>query len=357
MADSKSITSVRLSKPELFAQWLFNNAGQFRNLLAFLLIAALTLISIKFNIELGRLSAVDETSKQLLPTGYALLDLSCLFLSGYVGIKSQSIGRKAAAWGWFIFLLCLSLWAAASFTLSIDARANNSDLEHRIEQQRIVVDNLNSDVLTWKKNVAEAVNFKSKHQKTLESVQVKQRQGADTLHALESELPNPTMAIYEMAAPVVGLAPALLNTVVRLLWAGALTLSPIVIMLLVGAELSSGKAKKVRRDDTQKNATLPKNSATQDKVNYHIEPVKGNNWTTPVEALNGLKYVREWLKKQEAGRVTRHKIALVSKLKSREAVGKIIDALIDENKLERLTNGHLTITGKKGLTLITGGLK
>ena len=128
-------------------------------------------------------------------------------------------------------------------------------------------------------------------------------------------------------------------------------------MLLVGAELSSGKAKKVRRDDTKKTATLRKNSATQDKVNYHIEPVKGNNWTTPVEALNGLKYVREWLKKQEAGRVTRHKIALVSKLKSREAVGKIIDALIDENKLERLTNGHLTITGKKGLTLITGGLK
>ena len=135
MANANATLSHAKSKPEIFAQWLFDNTGQFRNLLAFLLIAALTLISIKFNIELGRLSAVDETSKQLLPTGYALLDLSALFLSGYVGIKSQSRGRKAVAWGWFIFLLCLSLWAAASFTLSIDARANNSDLEHRIEQQ------------------------------------------------------------------------------------------------------------------------------------------------------------------------------------------------------------------------------
>ena len=357
MANANATLSHAKSKPEIFAQWLFDNTGQFRNLLAFLLIAALTLISIKFNIELGRLSAVDETSKQLLPTGYALLDLSALFLSGYVGIKSQSRGRKAVAWGWFIFLLCLSLWAAASFTLSIDARANNSDLEHRIEQQRIVVDNLNSDVLTWKKNVVEAVNFKSKHQKTLESVQVKQRQGADILHSLESELPNPTMAIYELVAPVVGLAPALLNTIIRLLWAGALTLSPIVIMLLVGAELASSKAKSERQTEKQKTAGEGNNSATQRSATALVDPVKGHNGATPVEALNGLKYVREWLKKQEAGRVTRHKIALVSKLKSREAVGKIIDALIDENKLERLTNGHLAITGRKGLTLITGGLK
>ena len=93
MANANATLSHAKSKPEIFAQWLFDNTGQFRNLLAFLLIAALTLISIKFNIELGRLSAVDETSKQLLPTGYALLDLSALFLSGYVGIKSQSRGR------------------------------------------------------------------------------------------------------------------------------------------------------------------------------------------------------------------------------------------------------------------------
>jgi len=108
-----TLSRATKSKPELLAQWMFDNTGQFRNLLAFLLIAALTIISIKFNIELGRLSAVDETSKQLLPTGYALLDLSALFLSGYVGIKSQSRGRKFAAWGWFMFLLYLSLWAAA----------------------------------------------------------------------------------------------------------------------------------------------------------------------------------------------------------------------------------------------------
>ena len=119
-------------------------------------------------------TSVDETSKSLLPYGYALLDLCCLFLAGYVGIKSRSVTRKLIAWIWFAFLLSLSLWAAASFTLAIDAQQESRDLTHAIEQKRIEVESLNQEVEIWRQNVAAAVKFKTKHQNTLKEVQARQ---------------------------------------------------------------------------------------------------------------------------------------------------------------------------------------
>ena len=356
MANTNGTLSRTQSKPELAAQWLFISAGQFRNLLAFALITALTVISITFNIELGKLAAVDEVSSRLLPSGYALLDLGTLFLSSYVGIKNNSTGFKILGRGWFIFLLCLSLWAAASFTLSVDARAASSDILHAIEQKTIEVESLNADVKTWQANVAEAVNFKTKHQNTLNQVQAKQLQAADELHTLESNLPNPTMAIYQLIAPVFGVQPTVLNTLVRLLWAAALTLSPIVIMLLIGTEFTSKKAVKNRQDERQTQrhdqSTLTEKRATQATSAALVVPVKGHNGTTPVDHLNGLKYCIEWLKKQPAGAVTRAKIGLVSKIKNRNGVTKIINALLDQGRLIKLNNGKLSKPSKPRLTLV-----
>ena len=146
--NSTSGTSMpaKYSNPERLAQWLHQNSINWRPLLGFALVALLGYISLRFNYELGKLSAVDETSKSLLPYGYALLDLCCLFLAGYVGIRSRSFIRKCIAWVWFAFLLSLSLWAAASFTLAIDAQQESRDLAHAIEQKRIEVESLNQEV-------------------------------------------------------------------------------------------------------------------------------------------------------------------------------------------------------------------
>lgn len=241
MATVNDTRSREQSKPEKVAQWLFSTSANYRQILGFLLIAALTLISIRFNYELGKLSAVDETSEQLLPAGYALLDLCALFLSGYVGIKSTSLIRKGIAWGWFGVLLSLSLWAAASFTLSVDSRLASKDLTHAIEQKKIEVESLNIEVKTWRDNVAQAVNFKTKHQNTLDGVTARQRVAADELHALETSLIAPTMAIYHKAAPYTPLDADTLSLLVRLIWAGAMTLSPLVIVLLVVAEFETPK--------------------------------------------------------------------------------------------------------------------
>jgi hypothetical protein len=200
MANANTTLSRAKSKPEIAALWLFEKAGNWRTLLAFILIASLTIISITFNISLGRLSGVDSISKILLPTGYALLDLSALFLSGYIGVNSSSMWRKLAAWLWFGFLLCLSLWAAASFTLAVDTKAHSEDLAHSIDQKRTELIALNSDVDLWRANVANAVNHRSRYQQTLENIQSRQLMASDELHSLEQNLPKPTMAIYDMIA-------------------------------------------------------------------------------------------------------------------------------------------------------------
>lgn len=70
--------------------------------------------------------------------------------------------------------------------------------------------------------------------------------------------------------------------------------------------------------------------------------MKWHNGATPAEHLNGLKYCLEWLKIQPTGRVTRAKLGLVSKIKNREGVTKIITALIDQGRLVRLNNGQLS---------------
>lgn len=346
MANANTTLSRAKSKPELAALWLFEKAGNWRTLLAFVLIASLTVISITFNVSLGRLSGVDSISKILLPTGYALLDLSALFLSGYIGVNSCSMWRKLAAWLWFGFLLSLSLWAAASFTLAVDAKAHSKDLEHSIDQKRTELIALNGDVDLWRANVANTVNHRSRYQQTLEHIQSRQLMVSDELHALEQNLPKPTMAIYNMIAPLLSLTPETLNTIVRLLWAGALTLSPLVIMVLVSGDLglkSPHKKRKLERETGREKITEEtENSATQDFFSALVNPVKGHNGATPAEELNGLKYAKEWLREQPIGRVTRHKLGLVSKIKNREGVTKVIDALINQGLLERLSNGHLT---------------
>jgi len=224
------------SKPEQLGQWLFDQSRKWRTVLAFVLVGSLSCISICFNVELGKLSAVDSTSQQLLPAGYALLDLAVLFLSGFVGLKTRSILRKFIAWVWFAFLLCLSLWAAASFTLSVDTRLEHAETYHAIEAKQSELETQSKTVALWQKNLAETTLFKTRYTDLLNSEQEKLRQIQSEMEALESRLPPATMAIYEIIGPRLDLAPETLSTFVRLLWAAALTLSPIVLVLLIAAE-------------------------------------------------------------------------------------------------------------------------
>ena len=236
MANASLAPTRAHSYPEKIGKWLFEQSRNWRTVLGFLLVAALTYISIRFNIELGKLSAVDETSKQLLPAGYGLLDLAALFLSGFVGLKTRSPVRKLIAWVWFGFLLCLSLWAAASFTLSVDERLEHQETYHAIESKQAELATQAKNVELWQTNLANTTLYKTRYTGLLNNEQEKYRQIQSELEALEGQLPPASQAIYQKVAPALGLTPEFLAMIVRLLWAGALTLSPIILVLLIAVE-------------------------------------------------------------------------------------------------------------------------
>jgi hypothetical protein len=205
------------------------------------------------------------------------------------------------------------------------------------------------------------------------------------------------MAIYHKAAPYTGFDVDTLALLVRLLWAGAMTLSPLVIVLLVVAEFNGtshdtpqprkkapmlnaqkttlrslwrGKAqnwrnkRKVRRfmaqpsknahnEERHISAQMTENRALQAVFPApncsNVVPIKGHNAHTQAVNLNGLKYATQWIKKQVGGRITRAKLGHISKVKSREGVTKIIDALIDNGLLIRLNNGQLYTAHNKAV--------
>ena len=224
------------SIPQKLGKWLFHQASNWRTVLGFCLVAALTFISVRFNVELGKLSAVDETSKQLLPMGYGLLDGAALFLSGYVGLKTRSPIRKLIAWVWFGFLLSLSLWAAASFTLSVDERAEHAETYNAIESKRTELETQSKNVELWQTNLSETTLYKTRYTGLLNNEQEKYRKIQSELEALESTLPPAAMAIYRKVAPELNMPPELLAMIVRLLWAAAITLTPIIMALLLAVE-------------------------------------------------------------------------------------------------------------------------
>jgi len=389
-------TSSEKKRLERFADWLAAFLKSGRPLLGLALVGAIGYISLRFNYELGKLSAVDDVSGQLLPAGYALLDICALFLSGLIGMKAHSAWCKGFAWLWFGFLVSLSLWAAASFTLSIDARLENKPLADEVARQKVVVDGLAVNVTTWQKNVDQAVKFKTKHQNTLNGIQAKFLDESEKLSALENQITPPAMSIYNTAAPLMGLTPDNLNLFVRLLWSAALTLSPLVLGLLGWAAWEERKPpedkpkkkapllstirntsgtwkenaikwnrqrkarsfmKKHARpsapvaiEERETPSTLRKNSGnvgtfptlhSVKTANTNISPIKGHNMHTQGADMNGLRYAREWLEGQPQGRIKREKLAFASKIKGREGVNKIIKVLLEEGVLDRHKNGQL----------------
>lgn len=246
--------STHLPWPERLAHWLFTTCGSWRNVMAFGLIAALTYISIRFNYELGKLNAVDDTSLELLPIGYALLDLAGLFLSGYIGVRTISLLRRWISWGWFFFLLTLSLWAAASFTLSVDSRLENAELTTEIETKKQAIETQSQKVAIWQANLANTTRYKTRYSGILTKEQDKHAELVRELAALEAMNTAPALAIYERVSPHLGVSTNSLLTIVKLAWASALTLSPILLMLLVAAEF--GLIKKAQANP------LPDNTPT-----------------------------------------------------------------------------------------------
>jgi hypothetical protein len=363
------------SAPEKLGHWLFKQSSNWRIVLAFLLVAALTYISIRFNIELGRLSAVDETSKELLPSGYALLDLCALFLSGYIGLKTKSPVRKVIAWVWFAFLVCLSLWAAAAFTMSVDYRQSLAPLNSQIERKRAELATQQASVQTWQDNVAAAKIYKTKHQGTLSREQAKEAMIAGDLAHLEAQRVPAAQIIYERAAPYIGVDAETLQLIVRLAWAAAITLSPLVLALLIGAEViahshqsqpetnsptpspegkkrkgkfhnltNSGKGEVTQTGKPQAPSLAPVMAKAGKKRGKKAAPRTGDSADTGTQAGKATRYA-EVRQQVIAGKVRPSKPAIKKAAQCGQPTAeKYLEAMAKEGIIQKLPNGRYALS-------------
>ena len=371
-----------MSKAKVFTGKCVAIAGNSRGLLGLLVVLGLTIISIRFNWELGKLSAPagDEISNKLMPAGYALLDLAALFLCGYIGLKTQDKFRKAVAWFWFSFLLSLSLWAAMSFAISVDYRAGSQHQDAKIAALQAIADDRAAQVDRWQTNLDNTELYKTRYQGFLDQASREHQAAVAKLNAAFDQDIPPALAIYYAVAPLVGVNPDTMATIMRLVWAAGLTLSPLVVMMLVAAEFMSTNAaagaqaqnhqptpptppedKKPkphpRPEEPERVANFPAQqgntrpfpaphpipAACNDRptVAEKVEGVRGHNKHTPTLDLNGLKKASVWLEGQPVGRITRNKLQAASGVKGRESVSKIIGELINRGELTRLGNKQL----------------
>jgi hypothetical protein len=222
-----------------FTHSLFLFIGSWRNLLGGFIVVALTLVSIKFNLEMAKQMSVDQSSETLLMAGYGLLDLACVFLAGYLGAKSRSLFRRIMARLLFVFLMSLSLWAACSYALMIDAIKENTSVNNTIVEKRSALDIQRQNVVIWQDNLANTERHKTRFSKTLTKEQEKLSRIQAELSELESDLPQPTMAIYHRVAPYSPLSADALALLVRILWSVALVISPVLLLTFLAVEITS----------------------------------------------------------------------------------------------------------------------
>lgn len=254
------------SFPKKFTQWLFSSISSWRSLMGGLIAVGLTVVSIKFNLELAKSMSVDDDSKTLLMAGFALLDLSCVFLAGFIGIRSRSPFRKAVAWFLFAYLLALSLWAATAYALAIDSRKASTANNHAVELKKSELETQQKNVEIWQQNLAGTERFKTRYSALLADEQAKLRTIQSELSELEQDLPEPTMAIYERVSPHVDMEVESLALLVRILWSIALVISPLILLPLLGVELYGQQAV---HDNPP---TPPKGRSWKDKLTQLSKP-------------------------------------------------------------------------------------
>lgn len=221
--------------------WLFEQSGHFWLILAFFVIAGLMGISLAFNYTLGEAQGADPTSTILLPRGYAGLDIASIVLLSAVATFSGRALRKALAIGWAIFLVSLSLWAAFSFTLMTDEikRRDSLNVDELIQEKRTAVRQAQNDVEYWAAKKSKTLRYKQMYQDRQDAAVTNKNKLLQELQSLRADTYPPALTInYRVAALLDGSRFATdadsIATTVRLLFSAALTLTPIVLVGLLG---------------------------------------------------------------------------------------------------------------------------
>jgi len=353
-----STTTIR--RPQLVANWLFFHLSSWRTLVCLAVIIVLTCISVTFNYNLGLMMGSDSITRQLFPVGFAVLDLAALFLAAWLTMKSRSIIRKGLAWTWFAYLLCLSVWAAMSFTLASDARLSQGGYEMMKDAKIRALSQAEAEVETAQRNYNNTVEYKQLRKGELIYAQEYRDKLIRDVQRLNNDNPHVSMAIYYRASVLLhnhadrDIDPKDLASIIRSLWALALTLSPFVLTALLAAELAgSGSAtpnggNRRKHDDNDEEAFSRRKTPVEAENHPNLAPAykssqdarnSGNDDEIELDR-EALTKAREWVKGQ-SGRVQRQQIQYRSGQSKYRQTSLIVEALEREGWLQRLSNGQL----------------
>ena len=248
MASSNDSSAVNENTPHWarrLGNWLFEQSSNFWVILAFVVIAGLMGISLAFNYNLGQAQGTDPTSRLLLPRGYAGLDLAAVVLLAVLATLSDKFLRKTVAVVWATFLIILSLWAAASYTLMNDELKRRASLQISgiISEKKMEVDQAQKNINYWAKQKETTRIYKQEYQNRQDKAAAEKRRLQRQLAGLRQNNYPAAMAInYHTSSLLkkyyqVSITPESVATLIRLLFSGALTLTPIVLVALLSGLL------------------------------------------------------------------------------------------------------------------------
>lgn len=238
-------TATPQNAPQRIATWLFHHFRSWRALAFLITITVLSAISIRLNYAFGELVASDALTRELFPVGFGSLDIAALLLASWLTIRGAPFIRKAVAWCWFSYLLCLSIWAAMSFTLASDARLAQGGYEMMKDAKIRALQQAEAEVETAQRNYDDTKKFKQLRKAELLHAQEYRDGLIKDVEQLNNENPHVSMAIYYRVSALlhnhydIDIDPEDLSSVVRMAWALALSLSPFILVGLLAFEIGS----------------------------------------------------------------------------------------------------------------------
>lgn len=352
---NENFNTTAQNAPQRIAHWLFHHFRSWRALAFLTVISVLTFVSLRFNVALGEIMASDALTRELFPVGFGSLDLAALLLASWLTLRNAPLIRKAIAWTWFSYLLTLSIWAAMSFTLSSDARLAQSGYELMRDSKVRALQQAEQEVEVAQANYANTKQYKQLRKAELLHAQEYRDRLIKDVEKLNNDNPHVSMAIYYRVSALlhnhydIDLEPEDLSSVVRMAWALALSLSPFILVGLLSFEIAS-----MPQNRTKKRLSPgEKDSFSSNKWQNFDNPANtspiiaerahgmGNEAETATLDREALAKVRDWLEGQ-TGRITRAKIKYRSGNLPYDSVTLIIQELLNEGSLRRLSNGQLS---------------
>ena len=345
--------------PEGVALKIINAVHRGRFLIGLTAIFLLTGISMTFNFQLGKLSASDEISDLLLPVGYMTLDIAALFLASWLQFRSRSWWRKSVAWLLFIWLMGLSLWAGASYTLANDARLMQSNNDKVLASKQRELSRVEQQLESANAAFIEGKSYRHRRYQELDDIQARYDELLAEIENLDEALYPISLAIYYQVSALlhsqidIDIEPERLAAVFKMLWSFAMTISPFILTALIVFEAyaayftaspSDGPRKRLSPGErAEKGVRQGKGQkGPQNAQNAHSTGISVARSEVELDA-NAYESVRQWLKRQ-SGRVTREKIKYRSGNPPYQMVSRIIAELQRNGLLEIKDNGHYYVT-------------